>query len=100
MHRFYNPQCDCSLDIAKEFAEYHHVTNDGEIFQTSLMSALISGVYEGSTTVEQLLEHGDFGLGTFNQLDGSSLLLIRTFFSSNLMVQAIQQTCHKDPLLP
>ncbi|SHG02147.1 acetolactate decarboxylase [Vibrio gazogenes] len=80
MRGFYNPQCDCSLDIAKEFAEYHHVTNDGEIFQTSLMSALIAGVYEGSTTVEQLLEHGDFGLGTFNQLDGELIAFDKNVF--------------------
>ncbi len=40
------------------------------IYQTSLMSALIAGVYEGPTTIADLLKHGDFGLGTFNQLDG------------------------------
>ncbi len=34
------------------------------------MSALLSGVYEGSTTIADLLKHGDFGLGTFNELDG------------------------------
>ncbi|MDW6092367.1 acetolactate decarboxylase [Vibrio rhizosphaerae] len=80
MREFYNPHCDCSLDIAKEFAEYHHVTSDGEIFQTSLMSALIAGVYEGSTTVEQLLKHGDFGLGTFNQLDGELIAFDKNVF--------------------
>lgn len=40
------------------------------LYQTSLMSALLSGVYEGETTMAQLREHGDFGLGTFNKLDG------------------------------
>ncbi len=40
------------------------------LYQTSLMSALLSGVYEGSTTIADLLKHGDFGLGTFNELDG------------------------------
>ena len=34
------------------------------------MSALLSGVYEGNTTIADLLTHGDFGLGTFNELDG------------------------------
>jgi acetolactate decarboxylase len=42
------------------------------IYQTSLMSALLDGVYDGDTTVGTLLEHGDFGLGTFNaRVDGS-----------------------------
>ncbi|MEG3132626.1 acetolactate decarboxylase [Rouxiella sp. T17] len=40
------------------------------LYQTSLMSALLSGVYEGETTMAQLREHGDFGIGTFNKLDG------------------------------
>lgn len=40
------------------------------LYQTSLMSALLSGVYEGETTMAQLREHGDFGVGTFNKLDG------------------------------
>jgi acetolactate decarboxylase len=51
--------------------------NDGRhlIYQTSLMSALLDGVYDGDTTVGTLLEHGDFGLGTFNALDGEMLIL-------------------------
>ncbi len=46
------------------------VSNANVLYQTSLMSALLSGVYEGETTMAQLREHGDFGLGTFNKLDG------------------------------
>ncbi|WP_241984607.1 acetolactate decarboxylase [Cryobacterium adonitolivorans] len=45
------------------------------VYQTSLMSALLDGVYDGDTTVATLLEHGDFGLGTFNALDGEMLIL-------------------------
>jgi acetolactate decarboxylase len=61
--------CSCVQEIAKTFS---HLANrqESEIFQTSLMSALIDGVYDGSMTVTELLEHGDFGLGTFNDLDG------------------------------
>ena len=29
-----------------------------------------AGIYEGTTSIAQLREHGDFGLGTFDQLDG------------------------------
>lgn len=45
------------------------------IFQTSTMGALLDGVYEGNVTVRELLRHGDFGLGTFNRLDGEMLVL-------------------------
>jgi acetolactate decarboxylase len=46
-----------------------------EIFQTSTMGALLGGVYEGNVTISELLRHGDFGLGTFNRLDGEMLVL-------------------------
>ncbi|MGZ0710602.1 acetolactate decarboxylase (plasmid) [Coraliomargarita sp. W4R53] len=45
------------------------------VFQTSLLSALLDGVYDGDMNVSELLEHGDFGLGTFNALDGEMLVL-------------------------
>jgi acetolactate decarboxylase len=54
---------------------WHHVSGSkdqraGELYQTSLMSALIAGIYEGETTYGQIRKYGDFGLGTFNELDG------------------------------
>ncbi|SJL82751.1 acetolactate decarboxylase [Vibrio palustris] len=70
MRELSNSQCACSFDVAKEYALYHQTTGEGEIYQTSLMSALIAGIYEGTTSIAQLREHGDFGLGTFDQLDG------------------------------
>jgi acetolactate decarboxylase len=51
-----------------------------EIFQTSLMSALLDGVYEGEMTVRDLLGHGNFGIGTFNSLDGEMLILNGTCY--------------------
>jgi acetolactate decarboxylase len=46
-----------------------------QIFQTSVMSALLDGVYDGDLTIGELLTHGDFGLGTFDALDGELLIL-------------------------
>ncbi len=46
-----------------------------EVYQTSTMGALLDGVYDGDVTIRELLEHGDFGLGTFNGLDGEMLVL-------------------------
>jgi len=43
--------------------------------QIATIDALLTGVYEGPTTVGQLLRHGDFGLGTFHQLDGEMIVL-------------------------
>ncbi len=46
-----------------------------ELFQTSTVEALLNGAYEGDVTLEQLLEHGDLGLGTLNGLDGELIVL-------------------------
>ncbi|WP_433199619.1 acetolactate decarboxylase [Dactylosporangium sp. CS-047395] len=48
---------------------------NGEIYQTSTIGAMIQGAYDGDVTVAELLQHGDFGLGTFNRLDGEMLVL-------------------------
>jgi acetolactate decarboxylase len=38
------------------------------------MAALLDAVYDGDVTVEELLRHGNFGLGTFNALDGEMII--------------------------
>lgn len=45
------------------------------VFQASVMTALSAGVFDGSLTCAGLLDHGNFGLGTFNDLDGEMILL-------------------------
>jgi hypothetical protein len=45
------------------------------LFQVATSGALVTGVYSGAITVGQLLEHGDFGLGTFEGLDGEMVVL-------------------------
>lgn len=44
------------------------------LFQYSTIDALLFGVYDGELTVGELLERGDFGLGTFNGLDGEMVV--------------------------
>jgi acetolactate decarboxylase len=45
------------------------------VFQVSTAGALVQGVYDGVVTVRELKRHGDFGLGTFDGLDGEMLTL-------------------------
>jgi acetolactate decarboxylase len=35
------------------------------LFQVSTSGALVAGVYDREVSVKSILEHGDFGLGTF-----------------------------------
>jgi acetolactate decarboxylase len=44
-------------------------------FQVSTLGALNVGVYEGAATLAELKQHGDFGLGTFDGLDGEMVVL-------------------------
>lgn len=45
------------------------------VFQTSTIDALLAGVFDGDLTCGDLLRHGDFGIGTFDGLDGEMVLL-------------------------
>ena len=45
------------------------------VFQHSTLGALLLGVYEGDLSFERLLERGDFGLGTFQGVDGELVIL-------------------------
>lgn len=50
------------------------------IMQVSTIDALLAGVYEGHMSLQTLRQYGDFGLGTFEALDGEMLLLDGTFY--------------------
>jgi acetolactate decarboxylase len=57
------------------------VQSDRDIlFQTSTIDALLVGVYDGETDFRTLKENGDFGLGTFNGLDGEMIALEGSFY--------------------
>ena len=46
-----------------------------EAYQVATISSLLAGGYDGNTTVGELLRHGNFGLGTFNGVDGEMMVL-------------------------
>jgi acetolactate decarboxylase len=45
------------------------------LFQVSTSAALVEGIYQGALRVSRLLSQGDFGLGTFPDLDGEMVVL-------------------------
>jgi acetolactate decarboxylase len=45
------------------------------LFQVSTSGALVAGVYSGVVSCTTILQHGDFGLGTFAKLDGEMVVL-------------------------
>jgi acetolactate decarboxylase len=54
-----------------EFLGVEHHT----LYQVSTAGALVEGVYQGAVSVGVVREHGDFGLGTFEDLDGEMIVL-------------------------
>jgi acetolactate decarboxylase len=45
------------------------------LFQVSTSGALVAGLYSGVVSSKLILQHGDFGLGTFDNLDGEMVVL-------------------------
>ena len=45
------------------------------LFQVSTSTALVEGVFRGAVTVGDLRRHGDFGLGTYDGLDGELVMV-------------------------
>ena len=46
-----------------------------KLFQYNTLGALMAGLYGGTLTVGELLEHGDLGLGTLDSIDGELIVL-------------------------
>lgn len=55
------------------YAQHHAPRHAG--FQVSTLGALSAGIYEGAATLAELKQRGDFGLGTFDGLDGEMVVL-------------------------
>lgn len=45
------------------------------LYQVSTIDALVLGVYDGIEPVSAIKKHGDFGIGTFDALDGEMIVL-------------------------
>jgi acetolactate decarboxylase len=52
---------------------------DGSLFQVSTLDALLAGDFTGRVRFRMLERRGDFGLGTFDRLDGEMIALDGTY---------------------
>jgi len=66
------PLASCSVEQIR--TENKHASND-RIWHYSMIDAMRRGIYEGTYTVKELKTHGNFGLGTFNHLNGELIAL-------------------------
>jgi acetolactate decarboxylase len=65
---------DGSSIVTAALAQYLK-THVHTLFQVSTSGALVAGVYAGAVSAQEVLEHVDFGLGTFANLDGEMVVL-------------------------
>jgi len=54
------------------------------LFQASTIGAVLEGAFEGDLSFGELAEHGDFGLGTLNHLDGEMIAIDGEFFRADV----------------
>jgi acetolactate decarboxylase len=65
--------------VNRALAEYFK-TPQHTLYQISTATALVEGIYRGAVRVEDLRQHGDHGLGTFEELDGEMVVADGHFF--------------------
>jgi acetolactate decarboxylase len=65
-----------SLDsvVTAALSQYFEIDRH-RIYQISTSAALVRGASDGAVSSQTLLAHGDFGLGTFEHLDGEMVVL-------------------------
>lgn len=67
-----------AVTVLPVYAQQRFSSHQG--FQLSTFSAIKAGVYQGENTVAEIKRYGDFGLGTFDGLDGELVLLNGKFY--------------------
>ena len=66
--------------VSPTYSEKLFTSENQKGFQVSTLDALNAGVYEGALPLSALQLHGDFGLGTYDGLDGEMVFLDGKFY--------------------
>jgi acetolactate decarboxylase len=83
--------------VNEALADYLQVAQH-TLFQVSTATALVEGIYQGAVRVGTLREHGDLGLGTFENLDGEMVVVDGRFFQ--VRSDGSVRECADDALSP
>ena len=51
------------------------MTDKNSVYLCAPVNALVEGIYEEGIPFSEVMKHGDFGLGTFDHLDGEMIML-------------------------
>lgn len=83
--------------IRRAVADYLQLSHH-TLYQVSTSGALVDGIYQGAVRVGTLREHGDLGIGTFENLDGEMVVVDGRFFQ--VRSDGSVQECDDDALSP
>ncbi|HVS40389.1 MAG TPA: acetolactate decarboxylase [Gemmataceae bacterium] len=83
--------------VSKALAEHLQVAHH-TLYQVSTAAALVEGIYQGVVRVGALREHGDLGLGTFEDLDGEMVVVDGKFYQ--VRSDGSVRECDDDVLSP
>ena len=68
------------------------------LFSVSTSTAIVEGLYQGALRISRLLEHGDFGMGTFINLDGEMVVLDGVAYQ--IAAGSVVRIAQPDTLIP
>lgn len=65
-----------NLPVGSNMTAQNHFTRaENTVYLSAPVNALVNGLYEENVHFSEVRKHGDFGLGTFDDLDGEMVLL-------------------------
>jgi acetolactate decarboxylase len=53
---------------------------DSSLYVCAPLNALVAGIYEENIHLDEIINHGDFGIGTFDDLDGEMVIVDRAVY--------------------
>ena len=74
------PSTAAALALAVFAAVTPTYAAEARLFQYSTIDALLAGAYDGDMSVAELSRHGNFGLGTYNRVDGEMIVSEGVFY--------------------
>ncbi|WP_125708032.1 acetolactate decarboxylase [Lacticaseibacillus porcinae] len=69
-----------------------------QLFQHGTLANLVPGLFNGTLSIHELLQHGDTGIGTLTGLDGELIILQGTVYQVN--AQGVVRIVEADEMVP
>lgn len=72
------------------FTSFASAQSQNAMYQVSTINALMQGVYDGEFSIKELKQHGNFGIGTFDGLEGEMIVLDGKYYQVKASGEVIE----------